>query len=111
MKKAGTAIADAYAAGLTYITYSDMSRHMTERTTVRLPEDVLSRAKRKAAAEGRTLTSLIEDGLRMVLATNRNAPKKRILPRISKAGGGLMPGVDVTNISGLQELDDLEDVA
>ena len=36
---------------------------MTERTTVRLPEDLLNRARRKAVAEGRTLTSLIQDGL------------------------------------------------
>jgi predicted DNA binding CopG/RHH family protein len=41
---------------------------MAERTTVRLPEDLVARAKRKAAAEGRTLTSLIEDGLRLVTA-------------------------------------------
>ena len=42
-----------------------------ERTTVRLPQDLLKRAKRKAAAEGRTLTSLIEDGLRMVVSDRR----------------------------------------
>ena len=41
---------------------------MTERTTVRLPKDLLIRAKRKAAAERRTLTSLIEEGLRAVTA-------------------------------------------
>ena len=39
---------------------------MSERTTVRLPPELLRRAKRKAAAERRTLTELIEDGLRMV---------------------------------------------
>ena len=36
---------------------------MTERTTVRLPDELLARARRKALAEGRTLTSLIADGL------------------------------------------------
>jgi hypothetical protein len=82
---------------------------MTERTTVRLPPDLLTKAKRKAAAEGRTLTALIEDGLRMVVAENRPAAKsKRILPPISKAGGGPMPGVDTTDISSLQEAEDLE---
>jgi len=82
---------------------------MAERTTIRLPEDLLNRAKRKAAAEGRTLTSLIEDGLRMVVAGNRKiANTKRILPRVSKASGGPMPGIDLTDISALQELDDLE---
>ena len=81
---------------------------MTERTTVRLPEDLLNRAKRKAAAEGRTLTSLIEDGLRLVVAENRKAKGKRILPRVSTATGGPMPGIDLTDFSALQEMDDLE---
>jgi hypothetical protein len=81
---------------------------MIERTTVRLPAALLSRAKRKAAAEGRTLTALIEDGLRLVLADQRKTTKRRILPRISKAGGGPMPGIDLTDLSALQELDDLE---
>ena len=40
---------------------------MAERTTVRLPEDLIKRAKRKAAAEGSTLTALIEEGLRLVV--------------------------------------------
>jgi len=82
---------------------------MAERTTIRLPENLLNRAKRKAAAEGRTLTSLIEEGLRLVVAEHRRATKaKRILPRISKATGGPMPGVDLTDLSALQEMDDLE---
>jgi hypothetical protein len=82
---------------------------MPERTTVRLPEDLLARAKRKAAAEGRTLTSLIEDGLRLVTAENRKPDaRKRVLPRISKATGGFR--VDLTSVSALQELDDREDV-
>lgn len=82
---------------------------MTERTTVRLPEDLLARAKRKAAVEGRTLTSLIEDGLRLVVADKRAGAKaKRVLPRISKATGGLLPGVDITSFSAIQEMDDLE---
>lgn len=65
---------------------------MAERTTVRLPEELLLRAKRKAAAEGRTLTALIEDGLRLVTAESRRPEKrKRVLPRISKASGGVRP--------------------
>jgi hypothetical protein len=82
---------------------------MTERTTVRLPEDLLDRAKRKAAAEGRTLTSLIEDGLRLIVSDNRKGTKrKRVLPRISKATGGAMPGIELTDLSTLQEIDDLD---
>jgi hypothetical protein len=80
---------------------------MAERTTVRLPEELLTRAKRKAAAEGRTLTSLIEDGLRAVVAEPPPATRKRVMPRISKATGGLLPGVDLTSISAFEEGDDL----
>lgn len=82
---------------------------MAERTTVRLPEDLLDRARRKATAEGRTLTSLIEDGLRLVVSEKRKSAKdKRLLPRVSKAGGGPMPGIELTDLSALQELDDLD---
>ena len=82
---------------------------MIERMTVRLPEDLLNKARRKAAAEGRTLTSLIDDGLRAVLNESpRPAKRKRITPRISKATGGLMPGVDLTNPWTLQEAEDFE---
>ena len=85
-----------------------MSWHMTARTTVRLPEGLLDRAKRKAAAEGRTLTSLIEDGLRLMVAGDRKAAKgKRDLPPISKATGGPM-GIDLTDLSALQEIEDLD---
>ncbi|MGH6803614.1 MAG: DUF6364 family protein [Methyloceanibacter sp.] len=82
---------------------------MTERTTVRLPEDLIKRAKRKAAAEGRSLTALIEDGLRLMVTDKAKAQrKKRVMPRVSKATGGPMPGIDLTDSSALQEMDDLE---
>jgi hypothetical protein len=82
---------------------------MEERTTVRLPQDLLNRARRKAAAEGRTLTSLIADGLRMVIADDRKPKKqKRVLPPVSKAAGGLLPGIDVTDARSLQEMEDIE---
>ena len=81
---------------------------MIERTTVRLPEELLRRAKRKAAAEGRTLTALIEDGLRRVTADKKTThPAKRIMPRVSSAKGGLLPGVDLTSYSAFEEAEDL----
>lgn len=43
------------------------------RTTVRLDEDLLRAAKIKAAQEGRTLTSLLEEGLRRVLAEDKTS--------------------------------------
>jgi hypothetical protein len=82
---------------------------MAERTTVRLPEELIRRAKRKAAAEGRTLTALIEEGLRLTLSEGQKKEKaKRILPPVSDAKGGPMPGIDITDGSALQEMDDLE---
>jgi hypothetical protein len=79
---------------------------MNERTTVRLPTELLNRARRKAAAEGRTLTSIIEDGVRLAVADKKRT--KRVLPRVSAATGGLMPGIDLTSYSAIQEMDDLE---
>jgi hypothetical protein len=85
-----------------------MWHQMSERTTVRLPEELLKRAKRKAAAEGRTLTSLIEDGLRLVTAEKKAMrPAEHILPPVSKARGGLLPGVDLTSFSAFEEAEDL----
>jgi hypothetical protein len=82
---------------------------MNKKTTVRLPAELLQRAKRKAVAEGRTLTALIEEGLRQVLEEKQATAKwKRKLPRISKATGGLRPGVDLTRLSDIQHMDDLE---
>ena len=80
---------------------------MIERTTVRLPKELLARAKRKAAAEGRTVTSLIEEGLRHVVSENRKlAQRRRVALPVSKATGGFK--VDLTSFSALQELEDLE---
>ncbi len=82
---------------------------MIERTTVRLPSALLDRARRKAAEEGRTLTALIEDGLRQVVADEgRGDRPARRLPRISEAGGGLMPGIDLTNLESIQEAEDVD---
>ena len=79
------------------------------RTTVRLPEDLLKRAKRKAAAEGRTLTALMEEGLRIVVAQRSRALGRGRTPLpVSKQTGGLMPGIDLTKLSDIQEMEDLE---
>lgn len=81
---------------------------MTERTTVRLPDDLVKRAKRKAAAEGRSLTALIEDGLRRVLNERGSAGHaKRTLPPVSTATGGVLPGIDLNDTAALQEIEDL----
>ena len=81
----------------------------SQRTTVRLPKELLDRARRKAAAEGRTLTSLIEDGLRIAVGERQKAKTaKRVLPRVSTATGGPLPGIDISDSAALQEMEDVE---
>ena len=41
------------------------------RTTINLPDALAEEAKRRARQSGRTFTSLVEDGLRRVLADDR----------------------------------------
>jgi len=79
-----------------------MFRHM--RTTVRLRDSLLKRAKKRAAEEGRTLTSLIEEGLLIVLAKPEKAPRTRVELPVSTATGGVLPGVDLNRSSELEEL-------
>jgi hypothetical protein len=77
------------------------------RTTVRLDAALLRRAKRRAAETGRTLTALIEDGLRLVLG--RAGPTRRERPDLPVSGhGGTRPGVDLDNTGALYELMDGE---
>jgi hypothetical protein len=74
------------------------------RTTVRLSDDLLRKARKKAAEEGRTLTSLIEEGLKTVLTESKPVRRMRVHLPISKASGGTLPGVDLNRSSDLQDL-------
>ena len=80
-----------------------MSRHM--RTTVRLDDALLSQAKHEAARRHQTLTALIEQGLRLILAQSRSPRKKRPPIALPVSGvGGLRPGVDLSNSSALLDV-------
>ena len=72
------------------------------RTTVRLRDDLLKRAKRRAAEDGRTLTSIIEEGVALVLAKPRQRRRERVELPICSATGGVLPGVDLNRSSDLQ---------
>ncbi len=76
------------------------------RTTIRLRDDLLQRAKKKAAKEGRTLTSLVEEGLIIVLTKAKETKRRRIRLPVSKASGGSLPGVDLNRSSDLADLMD-----
>jgi len=74
------------------------------RTTVRIHDDLLKRAKKRAANEGRTLTSLIEEGLALVLSEPKASRRIRVPLPVSKAGGGVLPGVDLNRSYELEEV-------
>ncbi len=74
------------------------------RTTVRLRPELLKKARERAAADGRTLTSLIEEGLGVVLGQSRPARAHKVKLPVSRARGGVLPGVDLTRSGDLEDL-------
>ena len=78
------------------------------RTTVRLDDRLLADAKRYAAHSGRTLTSLIDEGLRDVLA-RQAVPSPATPVKLPTGGrGGLQPGVTLDGNAALVEVMDRE---
>lgn len=74
------------------------------RTTVRLDDQLLADAKAHAARTGQTLTSIIEDALRLVLARhNHHAPRENVELK-TVGGSGVQPGVDLDDSAGLLDL-------
>ena len=78
------------------------------RITVRINESLLEQARREAARRGVTLTALIEQGLRMVLRRPRVPSRTERVPLpVSRATGGVLPGIDLNDSAGL--LDRMDD--
>lgn len=75
------------------------------RTTVRLDDSLLERARREAARRGTTLTALIEQGLRLTLAEPvRLEERRRVELPVCNMGGGPLPGVDLDNSAALLDI-------
>jgi hypothetical protein len=74
------------------------------RTTVRLRPDILRRAKRRAGEEQRTLTSLIEEGVALVLGKPAKKRRGKVALPVSRATGGVLPGVDLNASADLERL-------
>ena len=72
------------------------------RTTVSIHDELLASAKLRARERGKTLSELVEDGLRRELAVDYQAAERVPLP-VFKGGNGLRPGVDITSSRALHE--------
>jgi plasmid stability protein len=62
----------------------------TMRTTINLPDGLAEAAKAQAVAEGRTLTSLVAEGLRTVLQRGESVPSTDPLPTFGDPGGRML---------------------
>lgn len=65
-----------------------MARHL--KTTVHIPDALLSEARRLAQQEGTTLKALIQEGLQRVLADRQDRPTYKLADG-SFGGQGLQP--------------------
>ncbi|NIM02187.1 MAG: DUF2191 domain-containing protein [Acidobacteria bacterium] len=74
------------------------------RTTVRLDDQLFRSAKAHAARTGRTLTALLEDALRALMAVENRGRERRPQPLITYGEGGVQPGVDLDNTADLLDL-------
>jgi predicted transcriptional regulator len=74
------------------------------RTTIRLDDDLLVEVKQIAARSNRSLTSVIEDALREMLARQRKTEERTPVRLTTASGGGLQPGVDLDDSAALLSL-------
>lgn len=71
---------------------------------MRLSDELLRKAKKRAAETSQTLTSLIEQGLKIVLADpDRPRRHETVHLPVSRASGGTLPGVDLNRSSDLED--------
>lgn len=74
------------------------------RTTVRLDEHLLQRAKQQALASGTTLTAVLEQALRESLARRPAVARAKPLRLKTFRGGGVRAGVDLDDSASLLDL-------
>lgn len=78
------------------------------RTTIRLDDELLTKAKRAALERGTTLTAVIEDALRRVLVPAEDVHREPFAMRTFR-GDGLQPGVELDDTASLLDLMDEHD--
>jgi len=73
------------------------------RTTISIHDQLLESAKLCAKERGKTLSQLVEDGLRRELSV-RDEPAERVPVPVFTGGNGPVPGVDITSNRAIYEL-------
>ena len=76
------------------------------RTTIRLDDTLLRRAKALAAASGVSLNQVIEDAVRAALASRLPAARVREPQLPTYRGRGLRPGIDLDDMAALRDVMD-----
>ena len=74
------------------------------RTTIRIHDQLLTEAKQLAAATGRSLTSVIEDALREMLARRQTLSRREPIRLKTDSGKGLLPGIDLDDSAALLDV-------
>jgi plasmid stability protein len=64
------------------------------RTTINLPDGLAEAVKRRAADEGRTFTSVVEEALRDLLARATAERERTLLPTFGTPGGHILVDLD-----------------
>jgi hypothetical protein len=78
-----------------------MVSHM--KTTIEISDPLMREARETAVREGRTLRSLLEEGLRQVLSGRKKKARFRLRDGSFK-GAGLQPGVDLASWEEIRSL-------
>ena len=79
------------------------------RTTIRLDDQLLEKAKQYALKHGTTFTAVVEDALREKILMQ---PEKRKMSKVklkTVSGSGLNPGIDLDDSSALLDMMDSQD--
>lgn len=74
------------------------------RTTLNIEDGLYQRAKAASARERDTVSSLVEQGLRMVLAVREEASERPPVHLTVVGGRGPQPGIDLDDSAALLEL-------
>ena len=83
------------------------------RTTLNLDDDLYREVKATAAASGQTVTSFVEEAMRLMLRRHRESHQGEERPRYvpdayrpDPKRSGVLPGVDLTDNAALEDLMD-----